>query len=39
MLTYRADNLAALGINSNGLDNSAEIDSLLRFCQSTFVQT
>jgi UDP-glucose 4-epimerase len=39
MLTYRADNLAALGINSNGLDNWAEIDSLLRFCQSTFIQT
>lgn len=39
VLTYRADNLAALGINSNGLDNSAEIDSLLRFCQSTFTQT
>lgn len=38
-LTYRADNLAALGINSNGLDNWAEIDSLLRFCQSTFTQT
>lgn len=39
MLTYRADNLAALGINSNGLDNLAEIDSLLHFCQSTFTQT
>lgn len=38
-LTYRADNLAALGVNSNGLDNTAEIDSLLRFCQSTFTQT
>lgn len=39
MLTYRADNLAALGINSNGLENPAEIDSLLRFCQSAFTQT
>lgn len=38
-LNYRADNLAALGINSNGLDSSAEINSLLRFCQSTFIQT
>ena len=35
-LTYRPDNLAALGINSNGLDNTAEIDSLLRFCQTAF---
>jgi len=35
-LTYRADNLAAFGINSNGLDNTAEIDSLLRFCQTVF---
>jgi len=35
-LTYRPDNLAALGINSNGLDNTAEIDSLLRFCQTVF---
>lgn len=38
VLTYRADNLAALGINFNSLDNSVEIDSLLRFCQSTFTQ-
>lgn len=39
MLTYRTDNLAALGINSNYQVNTAEIDSLLRFCQSTFTQT
>jgi UDP-glucose 4-epimerase len=38
-LTYQSDNLAALGINSNGLDNTAEIDSLLRFCQTAFTQT
>lgn len=36
MLTYRTDNLAALGINSNGLGDAVEIDSLLRFCQLTF---
>ena len=35
-LTYRTNNLTALGINFNGLDNSAEIDTLLRFCQSPF---
>ena len=35
-LTYQSDNLAAFGINSNGLDNTAEIDSLLRFCQTAF---
>ena len=35
-LTYRADNLAALGINFDSSDNVAEIDSLLRYCQSTF---
>lgn len=39
MLTYRTDNLAALGINPNALDSSAEIDNLLRFCQSTFTPT
>jgi len=38
MLIYRADNLAALGIKIKGRDNTAEIDSLLRFCQSTFTQ-
>ena len=36
LLTYKSDNLAAFGINSNGLDNTAEIDSLLRFCQTAF---
>ena len=35
-LTYRADNLAAIGIKTNDPDNTAEIDSLLRFCHSTF---
>jgi UDP-glucose 4-epimerase len=38
-LTYRVDKLAALGINLNSLDNTAEIDSLLRFCQIAFTQT
>jgi len=38
-LTYQSDNLAALGINSNGLDNTEEIDSLLRFCQTAFTKT
>jgi UDP-glucose 4-epimerase len=37
-LTYLANNLATLCINSNGLGNTVEIDSLLRFCQSTFIQ-
>ncbi len=35
-LTYRVDKLSVLGINFNSLDNSAEIDSLLRFCQTAF---
>ena len=39
MLSYRVDNLAALGIKSESLENLAEIDSLLRFCQSTFTKT
>jgi UDP-glucose 4-epimerase len=39
MLSYRVDNLAALCIKSDFLDNLAEIDSLLRFCQSTFTRT
>lgn len=39
MLSYRVDNLAALGIKSDFLENLAEIDSLLRFCQSTFTKT
>jgi UDP-glucose 4-epimerase len=37
-LTYRDVKLAALGINFNGLDNTAEIDNLLRFCQLVFTQ-
>ena len=39
MLSYQIDNLAALGIKFSFLDNLAEIDSLLRFCQSTFTTT
>ena len=35
-LTYRHDKLDALGINFDALDNTAEIDILLRFCNSTF---
>ena len=38
-LTYRTDNLASLGIKFNSLDNSLEIDNLLRFCQAAFTQT
>ncbi len=36
--TFRTDNLAAFGINSESLDVSAEIDSLLRFCHSSFIR-
>ena len=39
MLSYLVDNLAALGIKSDFLENLAEIDNLLRFCQSTFTKT
>ncbi len=35
-LFYRIDNLAELGIKSDFLENFAEIDRLLRFCQQTF---
>lgn len=38
MLSYRVDNLAALGIKSDFLENLVEIDNLLRFCQSTFTK-
>jgi UDP-glucose 4-epimerase len=38
-LTYRADNLVTIGIKTNDSDNVAEIDSLLRFCRSTFTET
>jgi UDP-glucose 4-epimerase len=37
-LTFRTDNLAALGINFGSLDASAEIDSLLCFCHSSFLR-
>lgn len=36
MLIYRADRLAAIGIDTNGDANTAEIDNLLLFCHSTF---
>jgi len=36
LLTYQSNNLSAFGINSNGIVNTAEIDSLLRFCQTAF---
>lgn len=39
MLNYRADRLAAIGIDTNGDANMAEIDNLLRFCHSTFTHT
>lgn len=39
MLSYRVDNLTALGIKPDFLENLAEIDSLLRFCQPTFTKT
>lgn len=39
MLNYRADRLAAIGIDTNGDANMAEIDNLLRFCHSTFTRT
>jgi UDP-glucose 4-epimerase len=38
LMTYRDDKLAALGINFDGLDNTAEVDTLLRFCKSAFTQ-
>jgi UDP-glucose 4-epimerase len=39
LLTYQSDNLAAFGLNSNGLENTTEIDSLLHFCQTAFTQS
>ncbi len=39
ILSYRLDNLTELGVKSDFLENLAEIDSLLRFCQSTFTKT
>jgi UDP-glucose 4-epimerase len=38
-LTYRTDNLTTLGIKLDSLDNTAEIDSQLHFCQKAFTQT
>ena len=37
-LIYRTDHLTSLGICTKSLDNIAEIDRLLQFCQSTFNQ-
>ena len=37
-LTYRIDRLAALGINFKSEEKADEIDNLLRFCHSNFVQ-
>jgi len=37
MMTYRTDNLTDMGIKIDYAANTAEIDSLLRFCHSTFV--
>ncbi len=37
-LTYSTNHLNSLGIGYKGLDNVAEIDRLLRFCQLTFTQ-
>ena len=39
MLNYRADKLALLGIKVNNTENAAEIDMLLRFCNTVFKQT
>ena len=36
MLSYRADNLALLGIKVNNTDNTNEVDKLLRFCDAAF---
>jgi len=36
MLTYRTDHLTSLGISTKSLDNIAEIDRLLQFCQRAF---
>jgi UDP-glucose 4-epimerase len=37
-LTYRTDSLKSLGLSQKSLDNVAEIDSLLQFCQLVFIQ-
>ena len=37
-LTYHSNNLNALGISCNSLDDSLEIDRLLQFCQAFFTQ-
>jgi UDP-glucose 4-epimerase len=36
IFNYKTDNLVSLDIHSNRLNDSAEIDDLLRFCQSAF---
>jgi UDP-glucose 4-epimerase len=37
-LFYRTDNLTSLGIGTKSLNNIAEIDRLLQFCQVSFTQ-
>lgn len=37
-LTFRIDNITALGINPKVLENTKEIDNLLEFCMSNFIQ-
>jgi UDP-glucose 4-epimerase len=37
-LIYRSDNLNALGISCKNQNNTVEIDNLLLYCQSTFIQ-
>ncbi len=38
IMTYRTDNLTKIGIKTDDAANTAEIDSLLRFCHSIFVK-
>ena len=35
-LNYRTNHLNSLGINIKSLENKAEIDGLLQFCQTAF---
>lgn len=39
MLSYRIDNLTAIGLKNDDRDSTVEMDSLLRFCHSTFTKT
>jgi len=38
-LIYRTDKLNALGINCKSVTNTMEIDNLLQFCQTSFIQS